>query len=235
LRVGRALAHRGENGPALEAYRAAARLANYANWRPQLGLARLLPLAGTHAEAAPVVRQLDRMSWDADPWLVLEAAWQELPPPVTNDVLLARNDYGAVRGFLHPRGLDPAVWAHRLEWSRYEDPGGPQPPPGPHRWTRGRAWIRLIPAEAAGAHEVTLHMGAPFPSTLQNPAVTVRVNGGAPQRLVLGSRLADYTFAAPTTGGGVIEVEIEAPTWSRFGEPGDQGVRIDRMSVRPRR
>jgi hypothetical protein len=226
LRAGRALAARGENGPALEAYRAAARLANYANWRPQLGLSRLLP----EAEAAPVIRQLDRMSWDADPWLMLEVAWQELPAPVTDEVLLARNDYGAVRGFLHPRGLDPTVWAHRLEWSRYEDPAGPQPPPGSHRWTRSRAWIRVVPTQHASAHQVTLHMGAPFPSTLQNPAVVVRVNGGAPQRVVLGNELADYAFAAPA---GPIEVEIQSPTWSRFGEPADQGIRVDRMTVRP--
>ena len=231
LRVGHALAERGESATALEAYRAAARLANYANWRPQLGLARLLPAA----EAAPVVRQLDRMSWDADPWLVLEAAWRELPPPVTDEVLLARNDYGAVRGFLHPRGLDPAVWAHRLEWSRYEDPAAPQPPAGPHRWTRGRAWIRARPTQAAPLYDVTLHMGAPFPSTLQRPEVKIRISGGAAQRVVLGDALADHSFAAPPRPDGVIEVEIQSPIWSRYGEPADQGVRIDRMSVRPRR
>ena len=37
------------------------------------------------------------------------SAWRELPPPRTDEVLLARGDYGAVRGFLHPRGLDPAL------------------------------------------------------------------------------------------------------------------------------
>ena len=81
---------------------------------------------------------------------MLEAAWRELPAPRADEVVLGGGaDYGAVRGFLHPRGGDPAVSRHRLEWNRYERIGGPQPPPGTHRWSRHRAWLRLVPASAA--------------------------------------------------------------------------------------
>ena len=69
-----------------------------------------------------------------------------------DEVLLARNDYGAVRGFFLPRGADPSLGAGNSLWARYED-GGPAPPPGGHRWTRHRAWIRMVPTVAASASE----------------------------------------------------------------------------------
>jgi hypothetical protein len=28
-------------------------------------------------------------------------------------------------------------------------------------------------------------------------------------------------------------VEIDAPTWNRIGEPADQGVRVEKLEVRP--
>lgn len=230
---GRLLASRGEHERALHAYRRAAEVASIANWAPRIALPRLLALDGQQREAAQSLRQLDRLSWDTDPWLVLEIAWRELPPPRADEILLARGDYGAVRGFLHPRGTDPGLSAHRLEWNKYERLGDVLPPAGGHRWSRHRAWLRLVPTEAAPAYEVTLEMGAPFPSTLVSPEVSVRVNGGAPSVFKLTSEMRPYTLraSAPVTGGPLL-VQLDAPTWCRAGEPAEQGVRVDRMSVR---
>lgn len=226
LAYGRRLGWRGHAVEAAEAYRTALPLATYANWRPVLGLSRY------DADRALWTEKLDRLSWDTDPWLLLEAAWLELPPPVTDEVLLARGDPGAVRGFLHPRGGDPALSAHRQEWSRYEPPGE-IPPPGPHRWSRHRAWLRLRPTVPAAAYDVTLEMGSPFPSTLVSPTVVVTANDGVAHRFTLGRDVGPHSFRVAIAAGQPLVVRIDAPAWSRAGEPADQGVRVDRMSVRP--
>ena len=167
--------------------------------------------------------------------MVLEIAWRELPPPRGEEILLARGDYGAVRGFLHPRGTDPGVSAHRLEWNKYERLGEVLPPPGGHRWSRHRAWLRLVPKTQAPAYELTLEMGAPFPSTLVSPKVRVRVDGGAATAFTLTNEIRPYTFRAPATVGAPLLVQLDAPTWCLTGEPAEQGVRVDRLSVRPAR
>jgi hypothetical protein len=226
LDYGRRLGWRGHGAEAAEAYRTARPLANFANWRAPLGLARF------DLDPARWIEQLDRASWDADPWLVLEAAWRELPPPVADEVLLARGDYGAVRAFLHPRGGDPALSAHRQEWARYQPPGE-MPPPGAHRWSRHRAWLRLQPTVPSAAYEVTLEMGSPFPSTLTAPDVVVTANDGIAHAFTLGREVRPYPFRVGIAPGQPLLVRIDAPTWSRIGEPADQGVRVDRMSVRP--
>jgi hypothetical protein len=215
----------GRTNEALAAYRQAAGLANFANLRPNAGLARLDPMDERG------LAFLDRASWDQDPWIVLETAWRELPPPVADEVLLARNDYGAVRGFLHPRGLDPMLSAHRLEWARYEPPGD-TPPPGEHRWSRHRAWLRLVPTTGAGTYDVTLEMGVPFPSTRERSDVVVRANGGAEHRFAVDRTIRPYTFQVALAEREALAVRLDAPTWSRLGEPADQGVRVDRLSVR---
>jgi len=151
---------------------------------------------------------------------------------VADEVRLARGDYGAVRGFLHPRGGDPELYAHRQEWARYEPPGE-TPPAGAHRWSRHRAWLRLQPAVPATAYEVTLEMGSPFPSTLSTPAVVVTANDGIAHRGTLGREVRPYAFRVAAAPGQPLVVRLDAPTWSRIGEPADQGVRVDRMSARP--
>ena len=226
LDYGRRLGWRGHAAEAAEAYRAALPLSSFANWRAPLGLARYDP------DRARWMELLDRASWDVDPWLVLEAAWRELPPPVADEVLLARGDYGAVRGFLHPRGGDPELSAHRQEWARYEPPSE-APPPGAHRWSRHRAWLRLQPAVPSAAYEVTLEMGSPFPSTLTAPTVVVTANDGIAHSFTLGGEVRPYAFRVAIEPGQPLVVQVDAPTWSRIGEPADQGVRVDRMSVRP--
>ena len=201
------------------------------NWRGLIGLARLLPLVEPGEAAAAKVAQLDTVSWATDPWLVLEAAWRELPPPETDEVLLARNDYGAVRGFFHPRGLD--LGADHREWAQYGSEGGPVPPPGAHRWTRGHAWIRLRPTRLAPAYDVTIEMGSPFPSPHAAPEVIVTGNDGVAHGQTLGPEVRPYTLRIAAPPGEPLVLRIDSPVWSRLGEPADQGVRVDRVSVRP--
>ena len=50
-------------------------------------------------------------SFDGDPWLLLETAWRELPPPRGTVIELSRGDYGAVRGFLYPLAIIGAFTA----------------------------------------------------------------------------------------------------------------------------
>jgi 4-amino-4-deoxy-L-arabinose transferase-like glycosyltransferase len=232
--LGRALARAERPAAALAAYERALPLASPANWRATVARPRLLAAAGRLDEAEAALRAAHRLSWDADPWLVLEVAWRELPPPRTDVVMVGGQDYGAVRGFLHPR-LQGVEGTHRGEFNLYDDPAGPQPPPGRHRWTRGRAWLRLRPAQPASAYDVTLYMGAPFPSPLESPRVTVRATGAPPRTFHLAPAIGAYTVRAAPAAGQPIEIEIEAPTWNRIGEPAEQGVRVDRLEARPAR
>jgi hypothetical protein len=222
----------GHPAEALEAYEAAASLGGQ-SLSPAVARPRLLRESGQAAKADKALRQLHALSWNTDPWIVLEVAWRELPPPRRDEILVGQDDYGAVRGFFHPRGLDPSFSRHRREWNRYDLSGRPQPPPGPHRWTRRRAWLRLVPTMPARAYDVTMTMGAPFPSTLSSPTVEVRVNDGEPHRFALGPDLRSYTLRAAVPVGRPLVVGLEAPTWCRVGEPADQGVRVDRLAVAP--
>jgi hypothetical protein len=229
--LGQALDFHGDAAGALAAYLKGDPRATPANWRGLLARARLRPLLEGGDAAARALRQADRASWDVDPWLVLEIAWRELPPPRTDEVLLARNDYGAVRGMFHPRGIDAAD-ERSSQWARYEEGGAP--PPGPHRWTRGRAWVRLVPTVAAAAYEVTVEMGSPFPSPNAAPVVTVRGNDGFAHAQTLSAAIQPYTFRiGGVRPGEPLRLRFDSPVWSRAGEPADQGIRIDRVAVRP--
>jgi 4-amino-4-deoxy-L-arabinose transferase-like glycosyltransferase len=208
-------------------------LATAANWSAPIARPRLWREMGMDHDARRAGRHLDRISWDTDPWLVLEIAWRDLPPPRTDTIEPGGgHDYGAVRGFLHPRGAEPPIHLHRLEWNRYDMLGGPQPPPGTHRWSRHRAWLRLRPATAAPAYDVTLLMGSPFPSPLETAAVTV-TSAGATQRWPLDRELRPYVLRGVRPVDGVVQLSLTAPTWSRAGEPADQGVRVDRLTIAP--
>lgn len=219
---------------AIVTYRMAQERAIVANVTPPLALSRLLAETEPGSpDAERAQREVDRLSWDFDAWIVLETAWRELPPPRTDVLQVGQGDYGAVRGFFHPRGGDPALSRHRLEWNRYEDPAAPTPPAGSHRWTRHRAWLRVSPASEASAYTVTLEMGAPFPSTLVSPVVTVRAPGKAAVRVTLDGTVRPYHFEATPRPGEPLVVRIDAPTWCRQGEPADQGIRVDRMTVAP--
>jgi hypothetical protein len=235
IRAGRRLIAEGRTAEAIDAYRRAAKSGKPDVSVPTLVLPRLLAEAGRDDEAAAALRNADVLSFNTDPWLALETAWRELPAPRADQIVLGRGDYGAVRGFFHPRGGDPALTRRFLTWNSYESPDAPQPRPGPHRWTRSRAWLRLLPTQAATEYIVTLEMGAPFPSTLVAPVVvSVSVGGGSPTRFTLDAEVRPYTLRAPAARSGEpITVRIDAPTWCRPGEPAEQGVRVDRLSVAP--
>jgi hypothetical protein len=121
--------------------------------------------------------------------------------------LLSRGDYGAVRGFIDGRG--------------------------DHRWSCGRAQLRLQPTFAGPACAVTLEMGSPPPSPIADPVVSVRVPGAPALTVRLSPEVRPYTFPARLERGEPLVVELRAPTWNSVGEPPEQGVRVDRMTVAP--
>ena len=132
LVFGSALARAGEPARALDAYRRAEERKAYV-WTPRLVRPQLLAEAGL--PVADALAEADAFSWHVDPWLALEVAWRALPAPRTDEVLLARGDYGAVRGFTLPRR--------------------------DHRWSMDRAWIRLRPVTTAAAYVVSAGHGLP--------------------------------------------------------------------------
>ena len=74
--------------------------------------------------------------------------------------------------------------AHRLEWARYERRASSRR----RARTAGAATARGCAScrrRARGAYEVTLEMGAPFPSTLTAPEVLVTANDGVAHRFTL--------------------------------------------------
>jgi hypothetical protein len=218
---------------ALAAIQRGAPLASAANWSAPIGRPRFWREMDMDHDARRAGRNLDKLSWDTDPWLVLEVAWRDLPPPRADEVILGGgHDYGAVRGFLHPRGAEPPIHLHRLEWNRYDLIGGPQAPSGTHRWSRHRAWLRLRPTTSAPAYDVTLVMGSPFPSPLETARVTVSA-AGVTRRFDLDRDLRPFVVPGVRAVDGVVAVTLSAPAWSRAGEPADQGVRVDRMTATP--
>jgi tetratricopeptide (TPR) repeat protein len=168
LRYGHWLARAGLVEEALAAYRKAQEIAPV-DLVPVAVLPQLLLEADRDDEEVnAAIRNADRVSWNVDPWLMLEVAWRELPPPTTNVIDVGRGDYGAVRGFLHPRG---SVIARRIESQApiFQKSQSGVTPPGFHRFSRGVAWIRMTPTYEAAAHRVVIAMGSPYPSTLVSP------------------------------------------------------------------
>jgi tetratricopeptide (TPR) repeat protein len=205
-RYGRWLAFAGHPAEAVAAYQRAS-LRREGHWVPRLVLPRLLADAGRVDEAQRLLPEAHRLSIDSDPWLMLEVAWRELPPPRANEIRLAGLDYGAVRGFLHPReGF---------------------------RWSRHRAWMRLVPTVAAPAYDVTVEMGSPDPSPIAAPEVTLSA-GGRSQRFVLQRDVKPYSLRVPAPSAGEpLVVSLTAPTWCLSSEPAEQGVRVDRVRIAP--
>lgn len=228
---GQGLAARGDWGGAARAYATGYEINRTASVRGTVALPRVLENAGSRVEGQGSLDVLHRFEWDFDPWLLQEAAWRELPAPRTDSLAVGGDDVGAILGFFHPRGGDPRVSAHRLEWNKYTEPG-PVPPPGEHRWTRHRAWLRLQPTFAASAYRLTMTMGSPFPSPLHSPTVTVRV-GEREERLTLGSYVRPHVVENVKTTDGVVLIRIDSPTWNAVGEPAEQGVRVDAVSIEP--
>jgi hypothetical protein len=94
--------------------------------------------------------------------------------------------------------------------------------------------VRLLPTTAAPAYEVTVEMGSPFPSPQPAPMVTVRGNDSIAHTQTLSPSIQPYTFRIGGVGpGNPLLLRFDSPVWSRAGEPADQGIRIDRVAVRP--
>jgi 4-amino-4-deoxy-L-arabinose transferase-like glycosyltransferase len=205
--AGRWLAAAGRDAEALAAYLRGEPLVEY-KWIPRAVLPRLFAGAGRAEEAARAVERANAASFEGDPWLLLETGWRELPPPRGQAIELARGDYGAVRGFLHPLG--------------------------DRRWSRHRAWLRLAPPPAP-SYAVTLEMASPLPAPRPDPTVTVRVRGGAQARFTLSADMRAYRLVTAAPADAVLVVELESPTWNRPGAPAEQGVQVSRMTVTPAR
>jgi 4-amino-4-deoxy-L-arabinose transferase-like glycosyltransferase len=229
----RLLAARDLAGPAADAYDRAALSRRAFAWPSAAVRPRLLQEAGRFADAEKALREALVLSWDIDPWMLLEVAWHELPPPRTDEVRVGALDYGAVRGFLHPRGFEEHLVAHRREIRRYDPDDGPVPPPGAHRWSRGTAWLRLRPTQPAATYSIVLSMGSPFPSRRPDTEVVVRINGGPARRVLVGPEVREYRFEAEAAPDGVVRVRLDTPTWGRTREPADQGVRVELFRVAP--
>jgi tetratricopeptide (TPR) repeat protein len=203
---GRMLARSGRIAEAVAAYgRAAAR--NPGHLTPPLVLPQLLREAGRFDEADTAEARADTVARSFDAWWALELAWRELPAPRTDEVRLARGDFGAVRGFTDGRRA--------------------------HRWTRGRAFVRLVPTRAASEYDVTVEMGSPPPSPNASPVVTIRVDGRPAARIQLSPEVRPYAVRARAEPGQPIVIEIDAPTWNRMDHPPEQGIRVDRVRVAP--
>jgi hypothetical protein len=229
--LGRRLAHAGHAEAALVAYEHGQPLAAPDNWSARMARPQLLRAAG-RPEADAALVEARTTSWNNDPWLALETAWRELPAPRTDEIRVGEDDYGAVRGFLYPRGGDPTLAARRLEWNRYDWMGNVLPPDGSHRWSRHRAWLRLRPTMAAPRYVATVWMSVAFPSTLAKADVSVRSLGRV-DRLTIDREIRPYEFTVAPDADGVVLLRLDAPTWCRSGEPAEQGVRVDRLTVRP--
>ena len=205
---GTALARAGRPEEAIDAYGRAAS-ARPRNPVPVIVLPQLLHEAGREAEVDAALGEAHDFAARNDNWLVLEEAWRQLRPPRRDRIDVGHDDYGAVRGFFQARGT--------------------------YRWTWKRAFLRVTPPVPAPAYEVTLVMGSPEPSPLAAPVVTVRPAGGAEARFTLGRASASCSVTARPAAGEPLVVEIDSPTWTRLGESAEQGVIVERMTVRPAR
>ena len=61
----------------------------------------------------------------------------------------------------------------------------------------------------------------------------MRVDDGEPARFTLDGEIKPYRVRATAPAGEPIVLRLDSPTWSRAGEPADQGVRVDRLTVLP--
>jgi Dolichyl-phosphate-mannose-protein mannosyltransferase len=207
VRYGGWMARAGHPVEAVAAYRRAL-LRNPTLRVPPLVLPRLLREIGRADEADALFESGERLRRTLDPWLSLEIAWRELPPPRTDEVLLGHNDEGAVRGFLHARAG--------------------------HRWSRHRAWIRLVPS-IVGDARVVIEAGSPEPSVLPAPEVSVRINSGHPETIRLSREVRPYVVQTVLAAGAPLLIELRSPTWNAVEESADQGIRVDRVAVMPGR
>ena len=104
--LGKALDFHGDAAGALAAYAKGDPRGNFANWRGMLGRVRLLPMLEGGDAATRAVRQVDRVSWDADPWLVLEIAFILITVQV---IVMIATATAIMTGSVFLAGLYPAL------------------------------------------------------------------------------------------------------------------------------
>lgn len=208
LHLARWLAEAGHVEDAIAVYKTAAER------RPEHVIARmalpaLLRQVGREDEAREAQRAAEAVVNSAaeNPTAALAGAWEWLPPPVTDEIVLGRGDYGAARNFHH---------AIR---------GG--------RWTRHTSDLRLRPRTAAKAYEATFEMGSPLPSPLASPRVRVLGSRGEAREFTLQRSVQAYRLRVETPPDGLVRLTIQAPSWNRFSEPPDRGVVLRRVSLVP--
>jgi len=206
LRYGSWLAASGYAGQAARVYEQAERR-QPACWLPAAVLPQLLRQAGDVQAAELRFTAVARAFSRPRAWEPLGAAWAALPAPRQDEIVFGRDDFGALRGFGELRA------------------GG--------RWTLQGAALRLLPTRPARAYALTLVIGSPQPSPLDEPEVGVRASGRPPFNLRVSRTMAPYTFEAAPEAGGAIVVQLEGPVWNRPHGPLDGGVRVERLSVAP--
>lgn len=204
LRYGRLLAWSGRPAEAAAAYQEAERRQPEC-WLPSAVLPQLLRQAGRGQEADERLEALTRAFKRPRAWEPLEAAWVELPPPRTDELVVGRDDAGALRRFGDPRGGS--------------------------RWSQPGAALRLQPTQPAARYRVTLELASPQPSPHAAPAVRVRCAGGPPADFQLTRAPAPYAFECAPGPGRPVVVELDAPIWNRPGRPVDAGVLVTRLTV----
>ncbi|HET7746274.1 MAG TPA: hypothetical protein VFM29_03175 [Vicinamibacteria bacterium] len=206
IRYARWLVRSGRPAEALGAYERAAPLREVP-WEPPVARPALLAALGRHAEVPVAAALANRASHAIDSWLMLDVAWRALPPPTTDEVLLARGDYGAVHDFHQPR----------------DD----------YRWGRATSRVRFRPRTWAVRYELEIEMAWLHPAPGDTAEVEVRVAGEPPRTVTVGRAMAVHAFNVGRPAGGVFEVEIEAPPWSHTGFPAAQGVAVRRVGIVP--
>ena len=204
LRYGRLLAHAGRDAEAARAYAEAERRQPPC-WLPSAVLPQLLRQSGREQEAAARAEALARAFKRPRAWEPLEAAWRELPAPRRDELLVGRDDAGAVRRFSEVRA------------------GA--------RWSQPGAELRLMPTRPMTSYRLTLVMASPEPSPHEAPEVRVRCAGGAPRELRLTRALQPHAFECAPGPGREVVVELDAPAWNRPGAPVDAGVLVTRLSL----
>jgi 4-amino-4-deoxy-L-arabinose transferase-like glycosyltransferase len=207
-RHGRLLARAGRDDEARDAYEQAAARQPTA-WLASVALPQLLRQLGRDEEADARVAALGRAFTRPRAWEPLEAAWRELPAPRRDEIVVGRDDFGALRRFgERRRGM---------------------------RWTQPGAALRLRPTTPAARYRVTLAAGSPEPSPFAEPELRVRCGGEAPVALRLGRALAEHVFECAPDADGAIVVHLDTPLWNRPGSPVDAGVQVTRARVTPSR
>jgi hypothetical protein len=101
------------------------------------------------------------------------------------------------------------------------------------RWTRARAWVRMIPRQPAAQQRVTIVMGSPAPSPYARPTVTLVLRGHERHSFQLRRELAPYELDTRLEPGEPLLLEIRAATWSAPNEPPEEGVRVQSVCVAP--